>query len=70
MEVVNIMIRHISKPQNHWYCPSSDSSLYTTTNGVVERKYRILTEIVNPMLSNSGLGHGLWGEALLTAGYT
>ena len=38
-------------------------------SGVVERKNRVLTEMVNAMLSNSGLAHGFWGEALLTAYY-
>ena len=38
-------------------------------NGVAERKNRTLTEMVNAMLSNSGLGTGLWGEAILTAAY-
>ncbi|MDR5650747.1 hypothetical protein QKW61_014320, partial [Staphylococcus nepalensis] len=36
-------------------------------NGVAERKNRTLTEMVNAMLSNSRLGTGLWGEAILTA---
>jgi len=36
---------------------------------VAERKKRVLTEMVNAMLSNSGLGHGFWGEALLIACY-
>lgn len=36
-------------------------------NGVAERKNRTLTEMVNAMLSNSGLSKGFWGEALLTA---
>ena len=36
-------------------------------NGVAERKNRVLTEMVNSMLSYSGLGQGFWGEAVLTA---
>ena len=36
-------------------------------NGVAERKNRVLTEMVNALLSNSGLSSGFWGEALLTA---
>ena len=36
-------------------------------NGVAERKNRVLTEMVNAMLSNSGLSQGFWGEAMLTA---
>ena len=36
-------------------------------NGVAERKNRALTEMINAMLSNSGLSQGFWGEALLTA---
>ncbi|GKU99886.1 hypothetical protein SLEP1_g12666 [Rubroshorea leprosula] len=36
-------------------------------NGVAKRKNRVLTEMVNAMLSNSGLSPGFWGEALLTA---
>ncbi len=35
-------------------------------NGVAERKNRVLTEMVNSMLSYSGLGQGFWGEAVLT----
>ena len=38
-------------------------------NGVAERKNRTLTEMVNAMLSNAGLGTSLWGEAILTATY-
>ncbi|GKC60616.1 zinc finger, CCHC-type containing protein [Tanacetum coccineum] len=36
-------------------------------NGVAERKNRALKEMVNSMLSYSGLSKGLWGEAMLTA---
>jgi len=36
-------------------------------NGMAERKNRILTDIVNSLLSNSGLSSGFWGEALLIA---
>ena len=38
-------------------------------NGVAERKNRVLTEMVNAMLSNSGLSQGFWGEAVLTVCY-
>ncbi len=38
-------------------------------NGVAERKNRTLEEMVNSMLSNSGLSNGFWGEAMLTACY-
>ncbi|KAD3337285.1 hypothetical protein E3N88_32805 [Mikania micrantha] len=38
-------------------------------NGVAERKNRTLKEMVNSMLSYSGLSEGLWGEAMLTACY-
>nr|GEX36858.1 zinc finger, CCHC-type [Tanacetum cinerariifolium] len=38
-------------------------------NGVDERKNRALKEMVNSMLSYSGLSDGFWGEALLTANY-
>ncbi|KAI3701767.1 hypothetical protein L6452_27096 [Arctium lappa] len=38
-------------------------------NGVAERKNRVLKEMVNSMLSNSGLSDGFWGEAMLTACY-
>ncbi|GJZ88716.1 zinc finger, CCHC-type containing protein [Tanacetum coccineum] len=38
-------------------------------NGVAERKNRALKEIVNDMLSYSGLSDGFWGEAMLTACY-
>nr|GEX78789.1 zinc finger, CCHC-type [Tanacetum cinerariifolium] len=36
-------------------------------NGVAEKKNKALKEIVNSMLSYSGLSEGLWGEAMLTA---
>ncbi|KAK9724038.1 hypothetical protein RND81_05G043600 [Saponaria officinalis] len=38
-------------------------------NGVAERKNRVLKEMVNSMLSYSGLSDGFWGEAMLTACY-
>ncbi|GKF43328.1 zinc finger, CCHC-type containing protein, partial [Tanacetum coccineum] len=38
-------------------------------NGISERKNRVLKEMVNSMLSYSGLSQGLWGEAMLTACY-
>ncbi|KAI3507960.1 hypothetical protein L1887_22957 [Cichorium endivia] len=38
-------------------------------NGVAERKNRTLKEMVNSMLSYSGLSEGFWGEAMLTAFY-
>ncbi|KAJ9553540.1 hypothetical protein OSB04_017585 [Centaurea solstitialis] len=38
-------------------------------NGVAERKNRVLKEMVNSMLSYSGLSKGFWGEAMLTACY-
>ncbi|GJZ62910.1 zinc finger, CCHC-type containing protein [Tanacetum coccineum] len=38
-------------------------------NGVAKRKNRALKEIVNSMLSYSGLSEGFWGEAMLTACY-
>ena len=38
-------------------------------NGVVERKNMTLKEMVNSMLSYSGLSEGFWGEAMVTACY-
>nr|GFA46958.1 zinc finger, CCHC-type [Tanacetum cinerariifolium] len=38
-------------------------------NGITERKYRTLMDMVNSMMSHSGLSSGYWGEALLTACY-
>ncbi|GJS53216.1 zinc finger, CCHC-type containing protein [Tanacetum coccineum] len=38
-------------------------------NGISERKNRILKEMVDSMLSYSGLSQGFWGEAMLTACY-
>nr|KAJ0220107.1 hypothetical protein LSAT_V11C200064520 [Lactuca sativa] len=38
-------------------------------NGVAERKNRTLKEMVNSMLSYSGLSEGFWGEAMLIACY-
>ncbi|GKC27419.1 zinc finger, CCHC-type containing protein, partial [Tanacetum coccineum] len=45
------------------------NSLHTTANGVAKRKNRALKEMVNSMLSYSGLSEGFWGEAMLTACY-
>nr|GEV82153.1 hypothetical protein [Tanacetum cinerariifolium] len=43
---------------------------YTTQqNGIAERKNRALKEMVNFVLSYSGLSEGFWGEAMLTACY-
>ncbi|GJQ96313.1 zinc finger, CCHC-type containing protein [Tanacetum coccineum] len=33
-------------------------------NGISERKNRVLKEMVNSMLSYSGLSQGFWGEAM------
>ncbi|GJY37962.1 zinc finger, CCHC-type containing protein [Tanacetum coccineum] len=42
-----------------------DKSPYTPQqNGVAERKNKALQEMVNSMLSYSGLSEGLWGEAI------
>ena len=38
-------------------------------NGVAKRKNRVLKEMVNSMLSYSGLSKGFWGEAMLTICY-
>nr|GEZ36974.1 hypothetical protein [Tanacetum cinerariifolium] len=38
-------------------------------NGIAERKNIVLKEMVNSMLSYSGLSEGFWGEAMLTACY-
>ncbi|GJV62248.1 zinc finger, CCHC-type containing protein [Tanacetum coccineum] len=38
-------------------------------NGVAKRKNRALKEMVNSMLSYSGLSEGFWGESMLTACY-
>ncbi|GKC91684.1 zinc finger, CCHC-type containing protein [Tanacetum coccineum] len=38
-------------------------------NGVAKRKNRALKEMVDSMLSYSGLSEGFWGEAMLTACY-
>ena len=35
-------------------------------NSVVERKNRVLTEMINALLSNSELSKGFWDETLLT----
>ncbi|CAH9091044.1 unnamed protein product [Cuscuta europaea] len=54
----------------------SDGIIHETTapytpqqNGVAKRKNRVLKEMVNSMLSYSGLSEGFWGEAMLTACY-
>ncbi|GKD53206.1 zinc finger, CCHC-type containing protein [Tanacetum coccineum] len=36
-------------------------------NGISKRKNRVLKEMVNSMLSYSGLSQGFWGEVMLTA---
>ncbi|KAI3702682.1 hypothetical protein L6452_28431 [Arctium lappa] len=38
-------------------------------NGIAERKNRTLMEMVNSMMSYSGLSSGFWGEALLASCY-
>ena len=38
-------------------------------NDVAKRKNRVLTKMINAMLSNSGLGPEFWGQALLMACY-
>ncbi|GKC21749.1 zinc finger, CCHC-type containing protein [Tanacetum coccineum] len=38
-------------------------------NGISERKNMVLKEMVNSMLSCSGLSQGFWGEAMLTSCY-
>ena len=38
-------------------------------NGISERKNRVLKEMVNSLLSYSGLNEGFWGEAMITACY-
>nr|GEW09261.1 zinc finger, CCHC-type [Tanacetum cinerariifolium] len=46
------------------------TSLYTPHQiGVAKRKNRALKEMVNSMLSYSGLSEGFWGEAMLTDCY-
>nr|GEU98559.1 zinc finger, CCHC-type [Tanacetum cinerariifolium] len=41
------------------------TALYTLQqNGISERKNRVLEEMVNSMLSYSGLSQGVWGEAM------
>nr|GEW49652.1 hypothetical protein [Tanacetum cinerariifolium] len=53
--------------ENHDKCTTSP---YTPQQNVmVERKNRALKEMVNSMLSYSGLSEGFWGEAMLTACY-
>ncbi|KZV28460.1 hypothetical protein F511_03263 [Dorcoceras hygrometricum] len=39
------------------------------SNGVAERKNRTLKEMMNALLTNSGLPQNLWGEAILTANH-
>ncbi|GKB20903.1 zinc finger, CCHC-type containing protein [Tanacetum coccineum] len=38
-------------------------------DGISERKNKVLKEMVNSMLSYSGLSQGFWGEAMLTSCY-
>ena len=63
--------------EGEYYDPSYFNSMgiinettagYTSqSNGVAERKNRTLQEMVNSMLSYSGLSEGFWDEAMLTA---
>ena len=39
----------------------------TQSNGLAERKNRTLQEMMNTMLSYSGLSEGFWGQGMLTA---
>nr|GEW29936.1 zinc finger, CCHC-type [Tanacetum cinerariifolium] len=45
------------------------ASYTSQQNGATERKNKALKEMVNSMLSYSGLSEGFWGEAILTACY-
>ncbi|GKE94304.1 zinc finger, CCHC-type containing protein, partial [Tanacetum coccineum] len=46
------------------------TALYTPQqNGIAERKNHTLMDMVNSMMSHSGLSSRYWGEALLTACY-
>ncbi|GJV14055.1 zinc finger, CCHC-type containing protein [Tanacetum coccineum] len=56
-------IRTIPRPRNFGI------SVYTTTEWYCEKKNRTLMDMVNSMMSHSGLSSGYWGEALLTACY-
>nr|GEX99302.1 hypothetical protein [Tanacetum cinerariifolium] len=50
-------------------CSPSYSSVSPQQNGIAERKNRTLMDMVNSMMSHSGLSSGYWGEALLTTCY-
>ncbi|KAK1407693.1 hypothetical protein QVD17_39315 [Tagetes erecta] len=74
----NGLIKNLRTDRGGEYCDpvyfQSTGIIHQTTapytpqqNGVAERKNRTLKEMVNSMLSYSGLSEGFWGEAMLTA---
>nr|GEX56205.1 zinc finger, CCHC-type [Tanacetum cinerariifolium] len=52
-----------------WNYSSNNGSLYTTTKWCVREEERALKEMVNSMLSYSGLSEEFWRETMLTACY-
>nr|GEY37460.1 zinc finger, CCHC-type [Tanacetum cinerariifolium] len=52
-----------------WIIHETTAPYTPQQNGVAERKNRALKEMVNSMLSYSGLSEGFWGEAMLMACY-
>nr|GFA00612.1 zinc finger, CCHC-type [Tanacetum cinerariifolium] len=52
-----------------WIIHETTSPYTPQQNDVAERKNRALKEMVNSMLSYSGLSEGFWGEAMLMACY-
>ena len=55
--------------QEHGIIHQTSAPYTPQQNGIAERKNRILKEIMNVMLTSSGLPQNLWGEALLSVNY-
>jgi hypothetical protein len=75
----DVRIKCLKSNRRQYYFPSyceftgiihETSIAYTPQqNEVAERKNRILVEMVNGLLCNSGLNKSFWGEAILSASY-